>query len=67
MDIVTIPKTSELLLSSGIPTVKSNTAAISEEVERVNLDTDGGCRQNNKSKSVKSEKLVGYDYLQNEP
>ena len=43
--LVTIAKTSELLLASGIPHVEADGAEVGVEGERVDLNAKGGCRQ----------------------
>ncbi len=53
MNVVAITKTTELFLSSSIPTVETDLTAVGGEVERVNLDTNGGC----------IEKLKGYRWV----
>jgi len=42
LDVVTIPETTELLLSSGIPDIEADRAKVGGELQRVDLDTKGG-------------------------
>jgi hypothetical protein len=42
--LVTIAKTSELLLAGGIPHVEADGAEVGVEGERVDLNAKGGCR-----------------------
>ena len=41
--LVTIPKATELLLSSSIPAVETDLATVCEEIQRMNLHTNGSC------------------------
>lgn len=43
LDVVSIAKTTELFLSSGIPDVERDVTVIGLEVQRVNLNTKRGC------------------------
>lgn len=43
LDVITVAKTTELLLSSCIPDIEHDGAIVGREIERVNLDTKGGC------------------------
>jgi hypothetical protein len=42
--LVTIPKTTKFLLASSIPTVETDLATVSEEIKRMNLNTNSGCK-----------------------
>lgn len=42
LDVVTIPETTKLLLSSSIPDVETDRAEVGGELQRVDLDTKGG-------------------------
>lgn len=42
LDVVTIPETTKLLLSSSIPDVEADRAKVGGELQRVDLNTEGG-------------------------
>ena len=42
LDVVTIPETTKLLLSSSIPDVEADRAKVGRELQRVDLDTESG-------------------------
>ena len=42
LDVVTIPKTTELLLTGGIPDVEADGAEVGGEGQRVDLNTESG-------------------------
>jgi len=42
LDVVTIPETTKLFLSSSIPDVEADRAKVGGELQRVDLDTEGG-------------------------
>jgi hypothetical protein len=44
MNVVTITESTELFLSCCVPTVETDLTAVGGEVERMNLDTNGGCK-----------------------
>lgn len=41
LNVVTVSQTTELLLTSSIPTVEDDSTEVGVEVQRVNLDTEG--------------------------
>jgi hypothetical protein len=41
LDIVAIPKTTELLLAGGIPDIEADSTEVGGEGQRMNLDTEG--------------------------
>jgi hypothetical protein len=43
LNVVTIPQTTELFLTGGIPDIKCQITKIGVEFEWVNLDTKSGC------------------------
>ena len=43
--LVSIPKSTKLLLTSSIPAVKSNLSTVGEKIKRMDLHTDGCCSQ----------------------
>jgi hypothetical protein len=42
--LVTITKTSKLLLASCVPAVKTNATTVCKEVEGMHFNTNGGCK-----------------------
>jgi len=42
LDVVSVTETTELLLSSGVPHVEADGSEVGRELQRVNLDTEGG-------------------------
>jgi hypothetical protein len=45
MNIVSITETTELFLTGRVPTVETDLTAVGGEVKRVNLHTNGGCKE----------------------
>lgn len=43
MNVVSIPKATELFLTGSVPAVKTNLATVSSEVQRVDLNTNRRC------------------------
>ena len=43
LDVVPIPQSTELFLSSGLPDVEADGAVVGVERERVDFDSQGGC------------------------
>jgi hypothetical protein len=42
LDVVTVSQTTELFLTSSVPTVEDDGTEVGVEVERVDLDTESG-------------------------
>jgi hypothetical protein len=42
LDVVSISKTTELLLACSIPNVEANSSEVRRELQRVDLDTESG-------------------------
>lgn len=45
MDVIPISQSTELLLSSSVPAVKPQLAAVGCEIQRMHLHTDGSCNK----------------------
>jgi len=45
LDVVSVSQSSELLLTSGVPTVEDDGTVVGVEVERVDFNTEGGCER----------------------
>ena len=43
LDVIPIPQSTEIFLSSGVPDVEADGAVVGVERERVNFDSQGGC------------------------
>ena len=55
LNVVTIAKTAELLLTSSVPNVEANGAAVGRELEWANLDTNGSYMNKKLMKNIKND------------
>jgi hypothetical protein len=46
LDVVSIPKPTELLLACSIPYIEADSSVVCGELQRMDLDTKSGCKTN---------------------